>query len=95
MVPNSSRRSESERFYSGAFRYRCPVRTIVLIATGGIRIERGWFRSAPSSESRRRQDMDPLTPGVTILVVENRFGPLVEKDISMVIATTAPAKPAI
>ena len=35
--------------------------------------------------------MDPLTLGVTILAVENRFGPSVEEDISMVLTTTAPA----
>ncbi len=35
--------------------------------------------------------MDPLTPGVTIPAGENRFRPLVEEDISMVITTTTPA----
>jgi len=35
--------------------------------------------------------MDPLTPGVTILAVENRFRPLVEEDISMVFTPTDPA----
>jgi hypothetical protein len=37
--------------------------------------------------------MDPLTPGVTIPAVENRFRPLVEEDILMVFTTIDPAKP--
>ena len=39
--------------------------------------------------------MNPLTPGVTISAVKNRFRPLVKGDYSKVFTTTGPANAAI